>query len=76
MIDQHLFLSQIAFFRIQTRFLRSNELISAQDEHRVIIDQIAGRNGHGAEDAMRIHVGATRKIIMETPTGFFPPEPS
>lgn len=71
MIQQHLFLSHIALFRIQTRFLRSNELHVAQAEHLRIIRAIEKNDPRGAEDTMRSHVGATREIVLEAPASLF-----
>ncbi|MFE1601325.1 GntR family transcriptional regulator [Methylobacterium sp. ID0610] len=74
MIREHLFLAQLMFFRVQTRFLRAHDLASAQREHAAIIAQIAARDGAGAEAAMRRHIGATREVVQAAPGRFFEPE--
>lgn len=75
MIRTHLFLAQLAFFRVQTRFLRANDLTSAQREHADIVARIAERDGRGAEEAMRQHIRATREVVLRAPAQLFEPPP-
>jgi DNA-binding GntR family transcriptional regulator len=76
MIRTHLFLAQLAFFRVQTRFLRANDLSSAQREHADIVARIAERDGRGAEEAMRAHIRATREVVLRAPVQLFEPSPA
>lgn len=74
MIGNHLSLAQLSFFRVQTRFLRADDLVSAQAEHADIIVKITRRDERGAEDAMRQHIRATREVVLQAPPRFFEQE--